>query len=166
MLLRLSGMALMLSTALAACSPPAAPPPDARAVSGLSGAVSAPVTVRHGPHHVIVARTSIVAHGGQVVHAVRLALRFDGVHPRLRVTGAWRGGRALAFRPAARGEKMCLGPDCLSPLIGTVLLSEDDFARAARDGLALRLTGPDGVFDLTVPPESFAEVLGRPRRAA
>jgi hypothetical protein len=165
MLLRLSGMALMLSTALAACSPPS-PPPDARAASGLSGAVSDPVTVRHGPHHVIVARTSIVAHGGQVAHAVRLALLFDGVHPGLRVTEAWHDRRALAFRPAARGEKMCLGPDCLNPLIGTVILSGDDFARAARDGLALRLTGPDGVFDLTVPPASFAEVLRRPRRAA
>ncbi len=54
----------------------------------------------------------------------------------------------------------------MSPSIGTVILSGDDFARAARDGLALRLTGPDGVFDLTVPPASFAEVLGTPRRAA
>ncbi len=132
-------------------------------VSGLAGGWSA-VEIAHQPartrHHVIYARGYSVRHGDAQAYSVRLGKAWDGIHGRLRVELVWAaGGRAMPFKPAGRTEPFTHDMASHHTAIGTLQLTAAEFTDAAIAGLDLRLTGPDGAFDIHLTPSLFAGTL-------
>lgn len=128
-------------------------------VTGLAGVVSSVAFVADHPHHVILARTMIVSGSDPPVYAVRFGKTYDGVHPGLRLTSAWAGGRALPYRASRRATSFCLDRNCNAREIGKLFVTRPAFEARAKSGLSARLLGPDGAIDVAVPPDLFAQSL-------
>ncbi len=128
-------------------------------VTSLSGVVSETAPVANHPHHVIIARTMIVSGKDPPVYAVRFGKTHDGVHPGLRLTSAWAGGRELPYRAARRATAFCLDRRCSAREIGKLFVTQTAFEALAESGLKARLLGPDGAIDVEVPSELFAQSL-------
>jgi hypothetical protein len=121
---------------------------------GAAGAVSRKITVRHGPHHVLVAQSMATRRGNGIAYAVILARSYDGVHNGLRIENAWVSGRPAPFRAIRRNTPFCGVLHCSSQQIGTLLLNAPLFEAASKTGLPIHLLGPDGAFDLFLPRNS------------
>jgi hypothetical protein len=150
---------LCLAVILSGCLAPPGAQVMRSAVTGLSGAVSDVSYVSDHPHHVVLARTMIVSGAGPPIYAIRLGRTYDGVHPGLRLTFAWAGGRELPYRAARRATAFCIGRDCSAREIGKLYVTPDAFEALARSGLSARLLGPDGAIDVRIPPDLFAQSL-------
>ena len=126
-------------------------------VTGVSGITSSVAIVSDHPHHVIYARVQYVVGHGRTVHAVQFGQSSDGVHPRLRFTSAWSDGQVLPFRETWRTTPFCSGLHCPAVEIGKLFLSRQQITNATNHGISLRLTGPDGAMDVSVPAHLFVE---------
>jgi hypothetical protein len=101
----------------------------------------------------------IVSGAGPPIYAVRFGRTYDGVHPGLRLTSAWAGGRELPYRAARRATAICIARDCSARDIGKLFVTFEAFKALSQSGLSARLLGPDGAIDVRIPPELFAQSL-------
>jgi hypothetical protein len=150
--------ALVLLLILAACAAPQTTLDTTD--SGLSGRITDQVLISDHPHHVLMGHVLIASRGAEITRALVIQQRRDGVHT-LRIRQAWQQGRELPYRSLNR-RLGCIGGQCRDNAVGFISFSGQMLERAARDGFSATLIGPEGVIEIAVPPQIFAQALAPP----
>ncbi len=142
---------LPLVLLLAACVPP--PGPVASRNTGLVGSYSRQVAISNDVHHVLYGHVVEATREGEVVRALVVSQRRDGVH-RLRFQEVWSDGVQLPFSRSSALDG-CSHGHCLNRHAGMILLSDPLFAHAQTHGLRARMIGGQANIDIAVPADLF-----------
>lgn len=135
----------------------------ASAETNVTGITTSQVMISRNTHHVLMGHFFVVERDGEIVRALRVHQRRDGVH-RLRFDEAWSSGTALPFTGPVRPTDGCVFGQCRDIYVGTIFFSEGLFDRAQRSGLSARLVGPSGAVQIAAPASLFVDAARRAAR--
>jgi len=124
--------------------------------TGIVGITTTQVLISRNTHHVLFGHFFVMERDGQLVRALRVHQRADGVH-RLRFDEAWTQGTALPFAGPSRSTDGCMHSRCRDTYVGTIFFSEGLFQRAQRVGLSARLIAPSGAIQISAPASLFSD---------
>jgi len=123
--------------------------------TGVVGITTGQVMISRNTHHVLMGHFYVMERDGQLVRALRVHQRRDGVH-RLRFDEAWTQGVSLPFTSPSRPTDGCVQDRCRDVYVGTIYFSDQLFQRAQTTGLSARLIGPSVAVQISAPASLFS----------